>query len=115
MKMGEPPDPELTSRMEKPCMKSHHPSVHICQKQPQTKFARGVHKKIKGLWKKLEKREMRRRKTEKRRFERKKVGEGAYFRKVKKKRKKKRRKKQRKNLKERKKSRKRKRRGRRNN
>ena len=114
MRMGEPPDPELTSRMLKPCMKSHHPSVHICQKQPKTQFARGVHRQIKGLWKKLEKREMRRRKKEKGRFERKKVGEGGYFRK-KKKRNKKRRKKQRKNLKERKKSRKRKRRGRRNN
>ena len=41
--MGDAPDPELTSRMQKPCTKSRHPNVHICKKQPKTKFARKIH------------------------------------------------------------------------
>ena len=60
--MGEAPDPELTSRMQKPCMKSPHPTVHICKKKPETDFARKVHREIKGLSKRLEKKEIRRKK-----------------------------------------------------
>ena len=60
MKMGDAPDPELTLRMQKPCMKSHHPSVHICKKQPKTKFARKIHRRMKRLLKRLKKKEKRR-------------------------------------------------------
>ena len=60
--MGETPDPELTSKMQKPCMKSHHPNVHICKKKPVTDFARKVHREIKGLLKRLENKEIRRKK-----------------------------------------------------
>ena len=65
LKMGEAPDPELTSRMQKPCMKSRHPSVHICKKQPKTKFARKLHRKMKHLLKRLRKKEIRRKKRTK--------------------------------------------------
>ena len=81
MKMGEAPDPELTSRMQKPCLKSRHPSVHICQKRPETDFARKVHRKLKALSKRLKKKQVRRKKK----------SEGGYWRKKKKKNKKRRR------------------------
>ena len=58
--MGDAPDPELTSRMQKPCMNSHHPSVHICKKQPKTNFARKIHRKMKRLLNRLKKKEKRR-------------------------------------------------------
>ena len=76
--MGEAPDPELTSRMQKPCMKSRHPSVHICKKRPETDFARKVHRKIKALSKRLKKRQILRKD---------KKTEGRYWRKNKKRRK----------------------------
>ena len=60
--MGEAPDPELTSRMQKTCMKSHHPNIHICKKKPETDFARKVHREVKGLLKRLKKKETRRKK-----------------------------------------------------
>ena len=72
VKMSEAPDPELTSIMQKPCMKSRHPSVHICKKRPETDFARKVHKKMRSLLKRLEKRESRRKKKKMVRFWRKK-------------------------------------------
>ena len=55
--LNEAPDPELTSRMQKTCMKSHHPNIHICKKKPETDFARKVHREVKGLLKRLKKKE----------------------------------------------------------
>ena len=60
--MGGAPDPELTSRLQKPCMKSHHPNIHICKKKTETDFARKVHREVKGLLKRLKKKETRRKK-----------------------------------------------------
>ena len=50
-------NPELTTRMFKSCLKSDHPSVHICNKKPKRKNARKDHKLIKGELKKIRKRE----------------------------------------------------------
>ena len=79
--MGEAPDPELTSRMQKPCTKSRHPNVHICKKQPKTKFARKIHKKMKHLLKRLQKKEINRKKRREGGPERKKRTEGGHWRK----------------------------------
>ena len=65
--MDEAPDPELTSRMQKTCMKSHHPNVHICKKKPET-GARKLHREIKGLLKRLKEKETRRKKRKESRF-----------------------------------------------
>ena len=46
--------------MQLQCKKSPHPSVHICKKQPKTKFAKKIHRRIKGLLKRLKKKEKRR-------------------------------------------------------
>ena len=58
LKVGGAPDPELTSRLQKPCMKSHHPNIHICKKKPETDFARKVHREIKGLLKRLKEKKL---------------------------------------------------------
>ena len=83
MKMGEAPDPELTSRMQKPCLKSPHPSVHICNKRPETKFARKVHRQIKALSKRLQKKQITREERQKRwrEIRRREKAEGGYWRK----------------------------------
>ena len=60
--------------MYKSCMRSDHPSVHICQKQPETNYARKTHKLIKGELKKLrkeKKRKKRKRRKGKNKFKRK--------------------------------------------
>ena len=60
--LNEAPDPELTSRMQKSCMKKNHPNIHICKKKPETDFARKVHREVKGLLKRLKEKETRRKK-----------------------------------------------------
>ena len=64
--MGQAPDPELSTRMFKSCMKSDHPSIHICRKTPETDFARKTHKIIKADLKRIKK-ERRKRKGKGRR------------------------------------------------
>ena len=55
LKMGKVPVPKLTTRMYKPCMRSDHPSVHICPKQPRSKQARKTHKLVKSKLEKIKK------------------------------------------------------------
>ena len=54
--IGTASDPELTNRMYQACIKSEHPSVHICKKLPKKGFARKTHRQLKHLLKKLKKR-----------------------------------------------------------
>ena len=60
---------ELTTKMYNSCVKSDHPSVHICQKQPEKRKARKTHKLVKSELKKIKKKKKRRkgRKRRKRR------------------------------------------------
>ena len=60
--MDEAPDPELTSIIQKPCMKKNHLNIHICKKKPETDFARKVHREVKGFLKRLKEKETRRKK-----------------------------------------------------
>lgn len=66
--IDKPPDPVLTSNMYQTCMKSKHPSIYICPKEPDTSDARKLHRVVKKEVKKLERREKRKeRKKRKRR------------------------------------------------
>ena len=47
--LNAPPNPGLTARVYDSCVKSDHPSVHICKNEPKSKSATRVHKRVKRV------------------------------------------------------------------
>ena len=62
LKIGDPPDSMLTSKNNKTCIKSDHPSVFICDKEPEQGQARITHRKITKKLKNIKKKELKRKK-----------------------------------------------------
>ena len=58
-KLDSPPDKALTDGMYESCLKSTHPSVYICPREPETSDARKLHRVIKMKLKKIERKEQR--------------------------------------------------------
>ena len=60
MKIGEPPDSNLTAKMNKSCVDSEHPSIFICDKTPGDEQSRKSHFRITKLLREIKKREKKR-------------------------------------------------------
>ena len=60
LKIGEPPDSNLTAKMNKSCVDSEHPSIFICDKTPGDEHSRKSHFRITKLLREIKKREKKR-------------------------------------------------------
>ena len=60
LKIGEPPDSNLTAKMNKSCVNSEHPSIFICDTTPGDEQSRKSHFRITKLLREIKKREKKR-------------------------------------------------------
>lgn len=56
LKIGYAPDSELTAKNRETCLESEHPSVLICDTEPDNEHARGTHRKVTNKLKMIKKR-----------------------------------------------------------
>ena len=56
LKIGQPPDSMLTSKNNKTCIESDHPSIFICDTQPESDHERNSHRKLTDQLKIIKKR-----------------------------------------------------------